>query len=611
MQSDNESTTNSAYRIAAPSLSARWAMLVAALAMAVSTVPYLVGFQMSNGRHFMWLGYNLDDSCVYLSWMRQAADGATRNLNLFTTDAQHGIAPNPFFWLLGTIARMTRLPLIAVYHLSRVVCGLCLLAAVWNLICTLVVDARSRMAAFLFTCFSAGLGWLPLFWTAPLPSPVDVWQPEAITFLCLYLSPLFCFSLTLQVLIVSLLFQSHRRRSIRPAIWAGLCGLVLGLSHTYDVITMSAVWIAFLLAYTVISVRSGEPITEQARRWVCAFIAGAITAPAVLYIAFQLKTETVFRQRADVLTLAPPLIWVLLGYGVTLLFATLAALRLIRSHRIPAEANEENGKNGRCITSGIDATVLLIGWAVANIACAYIHTTFQRKMLQGAHIPIAILGGIGATLLYDGPRIKRRIPSFPLYLLIVTGLLAPTNLLFALRDIQNYSANLAQTRLHRTYLLNGELDALAWLDRTIPAHTAVQPLPWVGLIRSQERTQIYTRDAALMCFLPGLIDRPMYCGHWGETPDYGLNGAGKMAELRAFGTPTRSDKDRIALLRKMKVGYIIFSQKAASDRSLEETGEIDAVMPIFRGKLPLPSYLKLVYSNADADVYEVDLPPQQ
>src|SRR5436305_9135571 len=92
----------------------RWAAIVAAAALAVTMVPYLVGFTLAHGRQFMWLGYNLDDSCVYISWMRQSADGATRTLNLFTTAPQHGMVPNPLFWILGRTAAITHLPLIAV-----------------------------------------------------------------------------------------------------------------------------------------------------------------------------------------------------------------------------------------------------------------------------------------------------------------------------------------------------------------------------------------------------------------------------------------------------------------------------------------------------------------
>ncbi len=102
-----------------PSSERRWMLLVALFTMLVTMLPYLIGWMGAQERVFMWLGYNLDDSCVYLSWMRQAADGSLRALNLFTTDPQKGMLLNPFFLALGWIGRLTHLPLIAVYHLRK------------------------------------------------------------------------------------------------------------------------------------------------------------------------------------------------------------------------------------------------------------------------------------------------------------------------------------------------------------------------------------------------------------------------------------------------------------------------------------------------------------
>src|SRR5262249_34855443 len=114
--------------------SRRWALGIGLFTMLLTLVPYWIGAALAGGRRFMWLGYNIDDSCVYLSWMRQAADGSTRVLNLFTTEPQHGMAPNPFFYLLGQVSRFTGLPLLAVYHGSRILCGLALLLLVWEFV---------------------------------------------------------------------------------------------------------------------------------------------------------------------------------------------------------------------------------------------------------------------------------------------------------------------------------------------------------------------------------------------------------------------------------------------------------------------------------------------
>lgn len=566
----------------------RSAWLIAIVAMLTTLIPYLVGASMANGRRFMWLGYNLDDSCVYLSWMRQAADGSSHALNLFTTDLQNGMALNPLFLVLGRLAGWTHLPLIAVYHGSRLLFGLLLLRLVWQFITLTVAEARARKLAFLFACFSSGLGWLPSWWLdSPIQTPIDKWQPEAITYLSLYLSPLFCFSLALQVGILTLLFRGLRSGEMRFAVGAGFCGLLLGLVHTYDIVSLSAVWLVYLAVHTLTRMHS-DSAQSAGKGWLQAAVAGAITTPSVLYIYHQLNTEVVFRTRAEVKTLAPSLIWVLLGYGLTLVFALYAAVIVWR--RRPATGEEPPPASAPLWTTGRDASLLLVIWAVINTLICYLPTAIQRKLLQGAHFPIAILAGIGAICLlaHFKPNAKRWQVAFKMAM--ITLVLSLTNVLFMLRDIGNYEDNLSQTRLQRTYLQPGEIEALEWIrDHSAPAD-ALQPLPWISRVGTK-----IAPEETVACFTPGLIDRHVYCGHWGETPDFGS----KLQDIMNVALGRTLDETRRELLRKMHVRYLLFSQKSANDEAA------DATQPQFRGLLPLPDYLHLVHSNADADVYEV------
>ncbi len=577
----------------------RWAAGIAALSVATTLIPYVMGYMQSRGRRFMWLGYNLDDSCVYLSWMRQAADGAVRTLNLFTTDSQHGMAPNLFFWLLGRTAAVTHLPLIGVFHGARIVCGFILLLVVWEFIRAAIQNERARQLAYLFVCFASGLGWLPIWWNGPLPAPIDMWQPEAITFLSLYLSPLFCFSMCLQVAILHLLLLGERTGQMRYALWAGICGFVLGMTHTYDVITMAAVWCAFMVVVSIIRLRTSAPIREITVTWLRGGVAGLITAPAVLYIAYQLRTEAVFRARANVETLTPGLHWILWGYGLLFALGILGAV-ICTTERLSQEL-PVSGNNGRA--GAKNALILLVVWAVVNIAVAYVPVTFQRKLMQGAHFPISMLAGIGGEWLWRQYCSRALRGKFYLFGLLAVGVLCPTNVLFMVRDTNNFSGNVSQTKIHRPYLQPGEIAALEWLKNNTAPGTAVQPLPWVGHIELGNHNRIFPSDTALMCFTPGLIDRPVYCGHWGETPHF----QDKLAKLTSLGTRFMADADRVALLNSMGVKYLVFSQKRGADTNTAAIEDADTAVPMFRGCIPLPSYLILRYSNQDADVYEIRL----
>ncbi len=174
--------------------------------------------------------------------------------------------------------------------------------------------------------------------------------------------------------------------------------------------------------------------------------------------------------------------------------------------------------------------------------------------------------------------------------------LSLTNIRFVLRDTDYYGQDIVQTGMHRPYLRPGEIAALDWIDQHVPRNLAVQPLPYLKLYHQNDRTQFGPTDMSLACLTPGLTDHHVYCGHWGETPDY----RGKLQELVHFTLPVTTDVQRQALLRKMNVHYLIYSQKVQPDE------DADRLAPMFRGLILPPSYLHLVYSNPDADIYRID-----
>ena len=102
-------------------------------------------------------------------------------------------------------------------------------------------------------------------------------------------------------------------------------------------------------------------------------------------------------------------------------------------------------------------------------------------------------------------------------------------------------------------------------------------------------------DMTLACYLPSVTGHKVYCGHFGETPDY----AAKIFDLMSIQVPYITEQTKRELLAKMHVKYFVFSQKQIV------TEETEPLIAAFRGSLPLPNFLKKVYGNNDADVYEV------
>lgn len=573
MLSVTSSEPSVANKNAAIAPKAFWGFLV--FLISTTFIPYLQGRSLSDGKQYLWMGYNFDDVCVYLSWMRQGAEGSFRAYNLFTTDPQNGLVANPLFLALGLFAKVSSLPLITVFHLARAFFTITLFVAVKRLIGESMREERVQWACLLLLAFSSGIGWLPPFSSLPgFDSPIDRWQPEAVTYLSLYLNPLFLAAMTLQVLVLRNLYAATGDANRTAALKAGGWGFLLALIHGYDVISVTVVWALYLIHRVCSPANRGafkQTLLNTA-------IAGAITLPPALFMYLQIKSNSVFQQRVEVQTLTSSPLWILLGYGFTLCLALYAAIK-----KQPEATSEA--------PSVPSLTPFLSVWMLGNAIAAYLPLPFQRKMLQGTHIPIALLAGIGLSSLLASKTPKARF----LALGAATLALSISNIAFLFRDSQNNINGVVQTGQHRAYLLNGEVAALEWIESNIPKSEAVQPLPWLKPITSETgKTQTAITDMTLPCYLPSATGRKVYCGHFGETPNYGA----KIKELVNLQLPTLSDQDKKATLAKMHVKYILFTQKAADD-------DAKRLAPAFHGSVPLPSNYKKIYSNAAADLYQI------
>ncbi len=550
---------------------------MALIVVAIGSLPYLFDRSLQGASPlygwYSWFAFNVTDNCVYLSWMRQYADGAWVQRNLFTTEPQSGHMVNLFCLALGKTAGWTGLPLIVVYHAARIAAGFAFLMAVWRLAEMLIGDIRARKVAFGTVAVGSGLGWVPVLWERGFAGPVDTWQPEAVSFLSIYLFPLFSVSLALMLGMLVGLLRAERTGRWTHALTAGACGFALGNIHTYDVITVGLIWTAWTLSRAV---RDRRMPTETLRAGLVAALPTAISTGHMLWV---FRTETVFAQRVAVPTLTPAIWWVLLGFGALIPLAFIG-MASARKGVIP--------ERSPWIESG---AFFLCVWAVANVLAAYVPVSFQRKMLMGAHVPIALAAGVGLRTLVG--RIKRPWSASALgAALIFVGL---TNIRFMLRD---RGALRHGGETVRAFMLPGERSALDWIRKNVPRDVTIQPLPWIA-VSPGGRTGFV--DTTVACFAPGITGNRVHAGHWGETPDFGAT----MGLWSRFLMPDTPDEWRRELLRRTGVRYLIFSQRRA------ETAD-PAAAALLEGSpvRSLAPYLRPVAeaSGPDADVFEVTDP---
>ena len=480
-----------------------WVLLVSAGIVCLASVPYVFGYAIApSGYSFLGLTHNADDALVYLSWMRQSVDGSFFLRNLFTTEPQAARNFNLLFYALGRFAGLTHLSLVAVFHIARAVLGLGLLLLIYAFSGSWTADLTARRLALLVAGLSSGLGWLVPAGEG-INRPVDLWQPEAITFLSIYLSPLFAFSLILILGGLWLLYLHAVSGRLRFAIGSGVLLLILGNVHSYDLVVVAIAWAAFALSSLTKPPRSARPI-------VGGLIAGLIASPSVAYQAYLYAREPVFRLRADVPTLSPASWFYLVGLGL-LVPLTVAGIRRLR-------------------TEGGDFR-LLVSWALAAIISSYLPVAFQRKLIMGIHIPLSILGGIGLATVVRWP--KKR--WFGVLTAGWVAVLALSNLSFLGRDMHRIAIDEAHTTAHPPFIAADELAALDWLRGHSNPGEVVLAEPWTASL------------------IPAWTGLPVYCGHWGETARFGE----KLRETLAFFEGSRDLDVDDQFIKRHRIAFIM------------------------------------------------------
>lgn len=484
----------------------RWVLIWAVLIVLLASVPYVYGVWLTPpGYTFLGLTHNIDDGAVYLSWMRQAADGHFFERNLFTNEPQPARQFNVLFLVMGWFAAITHLPLIIVFHLFRIVLGIAMILCIWRFSMLFLDDPNQRKLLIPLVGLSAGIGWL--IPNAKMPTgSVDVWQPEAITFLSIYLNPLFLAGLLLMLGALYWLELARREGKPRCAVYAGLHLLVLGNVHTYDVLTVSCIWTAYLIVLV------GTERRIPTRTIGLSGLAAVIAAPSVGYQFWVYSIDPIFAARVNT-EIASPLVWSFFeGYGVILIGALVGAAVLIAGHRFS------------------ERSPLLLVWSVVGFAIPYIPIAQQRKLVMGLHIPLCMLCAYALSRLL--PRLPGTLGRTVFVAILVVA--AGSNARFLATDMGMLAVG--DTAPHYApYIHESEMSAMIYLRDHATARDCILAPPTFAL------------------FLPAFTGRQVYYGHWSETPDY----AGRRARWTSLGLEWTGPGYWMSVIRESGATYYV------------------------------------------------------
>jgi len=521
-----------------------WPVVFATVLIVWASLPYLVGYVLSSAEwHFGGSFIYPQDGNSYLAKMRQGAAGAWLVHLPYTSEAH---APAPVWMLyplLGKLAVFTGLSFEATYHLARLAGGLALLAALGLFLRAYVPHRAWRQFAFILIVVSGGLGWL-LSVLFPKYIPLELLAPHLYVFAMLYSPP----HMSLGVAVLLLMFVGLRglvealtpgpsptvageggpgrassplpqrgrgvagEHSVRGEGWGvGLLGAALAFIRPETVPLFWGVALVYLIASRAVGAglvpAPGQPQGLPLRFIIRRLLPAALGLPVLAAVYAAVMRNPAFRAwMAQNPFPAPAPLDLALGLAPLMPFGLLA-LRERRWWRGPG--------------------LLVAVWALVVPSLAYLPIGPQSRLLSGIVIPWGILASDGwlrvvrpalwrswrrrATVLWVGVSALSA-----LWFILLAGLYVST------RPADLFYAPAAQ-------------EVATWLT----AHAPDQP------VLSAWRTgNLLAAQGTVKVFL----------GHPIETLDY----AAKAADVERFFRATTPAAERLALLRRYGIGYVVY-----------------------------------------------------
>lgn len=496
----------------------RWAAMWIAVAMIVTSIPYLAGvLQSSPDRVFSGATFAVEDINSYVAKMRQGESGEWLFHIVYTSEPHDGALFFLFHILLGKLAALAGLPLEVMYHIARVLFGALLLIMTYRFIATFSGSTAIRRIAFLIVVFGGGLGWVLMLTANPnwLGSPpLDLILPEGFTFLVLYAMPHIALARTLLLAGLMLLWTASDQRSGLTGLKVGCLWSGMALIVPFYVAVVYAIVFGALAAEVLRSVDWGS-----VRR---AATACAVAAVFPIYSVLVFSTHPVFAawSRQNQIVSPHPLHYVM-AYGIT------GGLALISM---------------RWAWQRDSRWRYLAGWMLMIPPLLYLPFGLQRRLIESWQIPLSILA---AVTLVRGvlPRIRRsrpvrRLARFPRYTSsglqrwALSALLLGLTPTFGLLLIdQTLRAAARQAPMFRDA---GEVAALDWLKaQTTYADVVLAAYPTGN-------------------YLPARVSARAFAGHGPET----INLAEKLPLVEKFYSATIDDAWREVFLREQSIDWV-------------------------------------------------------
>jgi hypothetical protein len=416
--------------------------VVVLLVFVTISLPYIYGWR-SAGADFQFNGFllNPQDGNSYLAKMYQGYRGDIRFTLPYTAEKGNGAYIFLFYLLLGHLARLFSLPLVATFHVARVISAFLMYICLYRFLTHAFDQLHIRLFAFILAVIGSGMGWIALVFGK---FTSDFWVAEAYPFLSAFSNPHFPLGLAF----VLILFTFTKGRQSGLLNWLGaLFSLCLAIILPFGVVLVLVI-LAGLVLWELFPSYSQLIRSPVFQRLVWIGLGGI---PVLFYYVLVTNQDPLLRVwNSQNQTPSPPL-WDL--------FVSLCPVIILAVVGIGLNFKRQD----RLIR-------LLITWTILGLLLLYIPWDLQRRFMLGYYIPVCALAaaGLGA--------IVKRPGSYVIAAALLTILAIPTNLVIGMSTFHAIN-----THDSRIYLSAGEAEAFEWIASHTHSDSTILAAPDTGL----------------------------------------------------------------------------------------------------------------------------------
>lgn len=524
---------------------------VVMLLIALSNIPLLYGYlNQPPGLKFMGIFAGVRDSNIYFMMMVQGDGSSPIIENLFLPGEPNAIYHGFFWFALGKLSRWLRVSNLAMFHVARAAAVIIFVVALYSLLKRFLDSQGERLSGLILICFGAGAGWLMMIFYHRgilLPFfPHDIEGPEATAFYTHMTFPHVAFSLVFIVLCMLFVWDAIDSGRLRPALLAGLCGLLLGFMHVFNLVVIC-------LALALFGALSSFAKRDKAHIGPLVIFGGLSVLPIAYYVFVMLAAPGALPPGA---VRSPTPFAYLVGFAPLLLASVIRAVFLWRSRSLPR------------------SDLFLFCWIAASAVLLYSYPLIsqEQRAVLGLQVPLAIMSvralfqdilpAVG--LPWNAPIIdwRRALARAIVVLFVIFGFPSSFyNIYQRIERLKSYPEAFSLT--------HDEYDALKHL-REVPEKGIV--------LSSSERVGSYIPRVAYKRAWMGEYDYPSY--------------ARRVAFIEKFFTESLANAQYFDMLTENDIEFIFYGEH---ERSLGQFRPDEA------------DYLKMIHRNSSVEVYRMQL----